>query len=326
MTAIDSFGYKMSDGVIPMTFTYNEISAILKTHFKSCEYELRAIGNHELNRHYVFEVIDEDDNAYVMKFYYKEVSFEREYASLKLLELSPVKTATVLASGNLNMQIYWILIDKLPGELFENRRFGMAREELNQAYFAMGREMALIHTCRSFDFYGSWNMYGDSYNNIKTFRESFIKSRNFDIEAILTSTLPNQREVMEAIETMKNQYDILYNLEGSVLCHRDFDGRNVLIDKINGKYNVTATLDFEHAIPFHRSWDFVNMHHKYFIDDPVGMDAFYEGYRSICEVEPLHGQLLSFYLLCIGIQICSWAFNRSLSYYDKGLKLIRENR
>lgn len=308
-----------------MQFSYDEITSLLNKSYKEDRYSLKAIGNHELNRHYVFLVSDTSNNEYVMKFYYKKISFEREYASLRLLEGKNVHTAKCLAYGHYK-DVYWILINKIEGDLFENMRFGMSQNELNSAYYSMGEELANIHAAYSFDFFGSWDMNGNSYEHIKTYKESFLKSRDFDVRLIMNNPLPHKEELIDAIQVMESKYFLLDDLSESCLCHRDYDGRNILVKKEGDKFVVTASLDYEHAIPFHYSWDFLNMHHKYFLNDEIGKEHFYTGYESVRNVPRLSGDLLSFYLLCIGIQICSWAYNRSLSYYEKGLKLIRTYR
>jgi len=86
------------------------------------------------------------------------------------------------------------------------------------------------------------------------------------------------KEDISKIETLLNQYGFLFPGEDQThLVHGDYDPTNILVDKIEGQWKITAILDWEFAHSGSTLCDVANMlryaHHM----PPIFEDAFLQG-------------------------------------------------
>jgi len=284
---------------------------------------IKAIGNHELKRNLVYLLTDEDGCSSVLKVYFRKNRRNREIASLKLLEKSSVKCPKIINYGYLKNDIEWMLSEYIEGEPFDKIIHNINTEDKLMIFEQMGEELGKLHSFRKFDFFGNWDEYGNSIDNISSYKEAFIKRAEITINNLLSRELPDKSLHKKSIVTLRKTYDVLDNVKKSRLCHNDFDGRNILINKKDNIWNLSSVIDFEQCLPWDKDFDLAILFHKYFLNNEEYKKSFFKEYKKYYEMSTELDEKMICYLLFIGICICSWAYENANDYYVEGKKILQ---
>lgn len=304
-------------------FTYEQLISIINTIIGIKDFKIIPIGNHELKRHLVYLIISDTIKPMVIKFFYKTNRRNREIAACKTLLNSGVKCNRVVDFGSLSDGTEWLLSDYIEGGNFEAIRNNIPYENQLSIFTEMGVELGRIHSIKKFDFFGNWDQECRSIDNIKTCKESFIKTMEYSINELSQQVLPDSDILGRAVDKIRGNYNILDDIKESHLRHNDFDGRNILVKKEKDKWVLNGVIDFEQSTPGNIDMDAAGLYHKYFLENNEFEKAFFEGYRRYSKLSPDFKEKLPFYLLSNGITICSWAYSIVPEYYKEGIKLVR---
>lgn len=287
------------------------------------DFNIIPVGNHELNRHLVYLIKPVSSEPLIIKFYYKKNRRNREIAALKLLAVSTVKCPKIIKYGELEDSTEWLLSDHIEGHTFERVKNSIPYHEQLKIMEEMGHELGKIHSYKAFDFFGNWDEYGNSIDYIRDCTVNSIISMEYAVREVKQQDLPDRGLLDKAVIKIRNNYHILDDIKESRLRHNDFDGRNILVKQKGGEWALTAVIDFEQSMPGNIDMDIAGLYHKYFLDNTDYEKAFFRGYNEYRKVSPGFYDRLGFYLLCIGVTICSWTYGPAPDYYKEGLRLVR---
>lgn len=283
---------------------------------------IKAIGNHELKRNLVYLLTDDYGASSVLKVYFRKNRRNREIASLRLLEKSSVKCPKLINYGYLKNDTEWMLSEYIEGEPFDKIIDKIDIENKLIIFEQMGEELGKLHSFKKFDFFGNWDEYCNSIDNICSYKEAFIKRAEVTINNLLSRELPDKSLHKKSIECLKKMYDILDDVKNSRLCHNDFDGRNILINKKYNIWNLSSVIDFEQCLPWDKDFDLAILFHKYFLNNKEYKKSFFKEYKKYYDMNTELDEKMICYLLFIGICICSWAYENANDYYIEGKKIL----
>lgn len=283
---------------------------------------IKAIGNHELKRNLVYLLTDDYGASSVLKIYFRKNRRNREIASLNLLEKSSVKCPKIINYGYIKNDTEWLLSEHIEGEPFDKIIHNINTEDKLMIFEQMGEELGKLHSFKKFNFFGNWDECGNSIDNIYSYKEAFIKRAEITINNLLSRELPDKLLHKKSIESLKKMYDILDDVKNSRLCHNDFDGRNILINKKDNIWNLSSVIDFEQCLPWDKDFDLAILFHKYFLNNKEYKESFFKEYKKYYDMNTELDEKMICYLLFIGICICSWAYENANDYYIEGKKIL----
>jgi Ser/Thr protein kinase RdoA (MazF antagonist) len=187
----------------------------------------------------------------------------------------------------------------------------------------MGIELGKIHSYRTFDFFGEWDENGNSIGNVNQYMVFFQSYAESCAAEIHMQQLPERNLLDRAILFLRDNYSVMKGIKESRLCHNDFNGRNVIVEESLEGWKVKGIIDFEQCVPGNREIDIAMLYHTYFLNDSSLERAFLKGYSRYLNIEREFYSRLNYYLLYIGVYICSWAYARAPEYYMEGIELIK---
>ncbi len=305
-----------------MDYTQEDMRKIISDIFDSNQCRIMPIGNHDLNRHLVYKVMLPSD-TYVIKFYYKWNRRNREIAAHKVLEsYSEVKLPKLINYGVLEDGREWMAYEFVEGHMLDEVQPDLDVYELECLFEEMGEQLGKIHGSKQFDYFGDWDENGKSLHDITSFKQCFIRRQESHVQTLRKFALPEKRMLEAAIALMREFYCILDPIHESRLCHRDFDGRNILVIKGRLKWEISAVIDFEQSSPYYTGSDIVNLYRKYFIDSPNLERAFFTGYERFHKLDPYFVSLKDYMLLSLGVAICSWSYDDARPHYYEGIRIL----
>jgi Ser/Thr protein kinase RdoA (MazF antagonist) len=305
-----------------LQFTEKEISEQVEAIMHQQVMELQSMGNHHLKRHLVYKVTLELGEVVVYKIYYKTDRRIREIATLKKLSGSQVRSPALLKYGNMADGTEWLLMTALEGVTFEQVQSFIDPANQLRIFTAMGEELGKLHRFATFDFYGDWDEEGRPQGVKPDYGIRVQKVLEYYGQEIERQGLQEKELLLNAIDLLKEHADLLMNGKEFRLIHNDFDGRNVLVHQKDGEWVLSGVIDFEGSCPGNSEKDFVNLYHKYFLDDPTAEQAFLAGYLQYCPVDDAFYSRIPVYMLNHGIGICSWANEQAPDYYLEGVALV----
>lgn len=285
---------------------------------KACE--IKECGHIDLRRNKVYRICSKSD-CYVIKFYYKAHKQVRE---LNTLNYYKSHDFSVLKHGSFE-SYEWSIYPYIKGEVMEDVYLDLSSEEKKSLFYELGREMARFHNCAKFDFFGDW--IDGKYSSISAYKDFIISDTERIIANIERSTLKPYELLNDAIIEIRSLYDTIETMEYATLCHRDLDGRNILISR-EGDIQILTFLDFEKSVRFNPTYDIINLYRKYFYKDLSLVEPFYNGY---CEIKPLPKDFIKafrFNLVRMGLDLASWSLDVSESFYLETiayLKIVMED-
>ncbi len=292
------------------------VSRLLKT-----KTQLLPIGNHELKRHQVYKVVTAKKN-YVFKFYYQSNYCDREIATLKLLADEEILAPKLVSYGKFDGDREWMMIEFLDGvPLFKVMKH-LKEDNLREIYQAMGEELGKLHQIH-FEFFGDWKDDCSPVNEFIDLKSAFIKRGERVFRIVNEGNIENADVIKKAYDLLMSNLDVLEHAKEAVLCHLDYDTRNILVKRVEGRWKFSTMLDFEHTIPYDRIADFTHLYIKDFKDDPKYKVDFIRGYNKYHQLE-MDQEKFNLYLLYHALNICSWAYDIAPDYYELGLNLLKD--
>ena len=286
--------------------------------------EVIPIGNHELKRHLVYRVKNKNGVMGVIKLYYKKNRWNREVASLRFLEGSGVKAPKILKFGKLEDGTEWLFMEHKEGEVFTKVKDAMSEDNVKEIYGAMGEQLGKIHSLKTFDFFGNWDENGNSIDNIKDFSVIFRKNVNAVFKELFDQHLEEEPLQRQCAEILKGKLNLVDDVKVAQLHNGDFGERNILVKKVDNKWELSALIDFEHCVPYDRDSEIIDCYYKLLDENQKFADAFKLGYEKYMKFSNDLEKKKELYELYSGLSICSWAKIQAPDYYREGIKILKK--
>ena len=130
-------------------------------------------------------------------------------------------------------------------------------------------------------------------------------------------------EIKRAIMVIRKEYDNIRVLKEGRYCHRDLDGRNIIIKmSIEEGLTLESFLDFEKTVIYNEYYDIVNLYRRYFLVEPKLIPHFFKGYTSVLQVDDSFNKELRFNLYRLGIDLCSWSKTLSDKFFEHTIEYL----
>ncbi len=287
----------------------------------------RPVGNHDLERNYVFHLYDNWGFNAIFKIFNKKNRWNREVAALKTFRGSSIQTPRMLDFGIFDDGVEWTLIEFFEGIAFENISNQLSSEEIESIYYDMGIELAKIHESRQFDFFGNWDRNGNGIDCYRSFRDYFSTLFR-SIEFCINGTSHTEQELIDSsINYIWHNMAIIDSVIEPKLCHNDFSSRNVIINResTTGKYFLSSIIDFEQCLPSDPDKDLLYALYHAKMKSPESAAALLSGYKSLRQPSEFLFAKEAFYEIYNGLYIISWSKNSAPAHYEEGMELLRKN-
>ena len=108
----------------------------------------------------------------------------------------------------------------------------------------------------------------------------------------------------------------------SVITHRDFSFRNIMVDEDR---NITGVIDFEHAIPDDPCIDICTMIQTPMFDEKEVFDSFKKRYSKVRKFPQNFIDNKRYYYLITGLYMCSKYTSRDTKDLVRGFNLIKDS-
>ena len=298
----------------------NEVKYIVANELKTNVIDIVPCGNHDLNRNLVYRVFVAEA-SYIVKVFYKTLKIDRELQVIPLFAKdNPLR---VLANGVMDNGYEWLIYNYVEGWLLDHIIDDLDLDQLRLLFYQIGKRTAQFHAIKTFDYFGDWQV--DKQSPINAYQAFIINDCERMAENILSQDLSSFDCLVEAIDKMRSEYENIRNLKFGRLCHRDLDGRNILI-KVNltEGLKLEAFLDFEKCVVFNEYYDIIGFYRRYFINQPKLIEPFFKGYREVLDVDDSFNKELKFNLYRAGIDICSWARFVSEEFFSDTIKYLEK--
>ncbi|HAS73579.1 MAG TPA: hypothetical protein DCS67_05490 [Clostridiales bacterium UBA8960] len=292
---------------------------IFREYIKEDVIEIMPCGNHDLNRNWVYKVTT-DQQKYIIKLFYKPNKRIRELTVVPMLEaINPLR---VIHTGEWTSGHEWIIYNHIEGWLLDHIIDEMDLDQRRYIFNKIGHMTALFHALNTFDHFGDWNF--EKQSPVMDYKQFVISDCERMIENIKNQNLPDMDILNKAIEIVRAEYENIRNLKVARLCHRDLDGRNILI-KVSASegLKLEAFLDFEKTVMGNEYLDIIGFYRRYFMDEPKLIEHFFAGYESVLPIDESFNQELRFNLYRAGIDICSWALDVSDTFYYETVNYLK---
>ena len=298
----------------------DEVKCIVANELKTNVKEIVPCGNHDLNRNLVYRVFVEE-TSYIVKVFYKKHKIDRELQVIPLFEKdNPLR---ILAKGVMDNGYEWLMYNYIDGWLFDHIIDDLDLDQLRILFYQIGKKTARLHTIKTFDFFGDWQ--ADKQSPLSEYKSFIINDCERMAENILSQDLSEFKCLVVAIDKMRCEYENIRDLKVGRLCHRDLDGRNILIKvSLTDGLKLEAFLDFEKCVVFNEYVDIIGFYRRYFIDQPKLIEPFFRGYREVLDIDDSFNSELKFNLYRAGIDICSWARDVSEEFFKDTLKYLEK--
>lgn len=296
----------------------DQIKKIIKEVFLEPVISIRECGNHDLNRNYVYQVMTEKRNL-IIKFYYKPNKRLREENALKHIKHSKLK---IIRVGETSEGTEWSIYNFIQGEILDMLFDSMTTIEVQNVFFEIGQDMGLLHSSKDFDYFGDWLI--EKQSRVEQYQNFIIK----DTERIINNLrfLPEEDQFIlnYAISVVREEYENIRELKFGRLCHRDYDGRNIIVKKnYGGNYHLSGILDFEKCVVFNEHYDIIGLYRKYFLNKPELIQPFFNGYSKYMNVDNSFNKEFRFNLFRMGLDLCSWSKLVSDSFYEEVFQYLK---
>jgi serine/threonine protein kinase len=297
----------------------DEINNIIMDAFHESVISIRECGNHDLNRNYVFQVMTEQNRNLIIKFYYKANKRLREANALKHIEHSALRIERM---GETFDGTEWSLYNYIKGEMLETLIPIFTDDDSKKIFFEIGWDMGMLHSSKQFDYFGDWLK--EKQSPVEQYQSFIIKDTERIINNLRFLPEEDQSILAYAIKAVREEYEHIRVLKVGRLCHRDYDGRNIIIDQNSeGEYHLNGILDFEKCVVFNEHYDIVGLYRKYFLYKPELIKPFFDGYTQKMSIDSSFETEFRFNLFRMGLDLCSWSKRVSESFYDEVFQYLK---
>lgn len=306
-------------------FSYSdkEVESSISTIIGKCV-QVTPIGNHHLKRHLVYLVRDKYEVLGVFKLYYKKDRWRREVGTLKLLGEANIKCPRIIKYGKFVDDTEWLFMSYVDGKVFEKVRDYISDENLKEIYLEIGEELSKIHRIKTFKCFGTWDENCNLTNVEDDFVVRFRKNSNKLIEETLNQHLQEEELQRKAGERIRELYYLVTEVKEGNICNGDIGDRNILVEKIEGKWKLAAFIDFEHTLSYDKDSDLIAYYCRLNDKNKKMAENFRVGYEKNMEISKELYKKRELYDLYDGIGICSWAKLQAPDYYLEGVELLKK--
>lgn len=210
------------------------------------------------------------------------------------------------------------------GEVFEKVRDEILEENLKEIYLEIGDELSKVHRIKTFNFFGTWDENCNPVNVEDDFGVRFRKKSNKLIEETLNQHLREEDLQRKAGERIKELSYLVNGVKEGNICNGDFGDRNILVKKVEGKWKLSAFIDFEHTFSYDRDSDLIPYYCKLNDKNKEMAEYFRVGYEKNMEINKGLYEKRELYDLYDGIGTCSWAKVQAPDYYLEGVELLKK--
>lgn len=304
-------------------FADNEIILFIKSIISNVE-DITPIGNHQLKRHQVYR-LKVQDKILVLKLYHIANKWSRELSALKILATSDSNVPIVKDHG-IEKDIEWLLYDYTDGIILNNVMDELSKDNLKDIIYDAGQQLGKIHSYKIFDNYGRLSPDLTYYMKYDRYSDYF----SHEIQRVFKNVDKFQHKECKLIEESKYRLLKLYSKLDEMnikarLCHNDYDGRNILVDKRAEKYNIKKIIDFEQSDIGDSDRDIIFSHTRLCRDNKEFIKIFDKGYSKYCDVNPAIIEAKTrIYNLLRGLSICGWAQVVDPKHYQEGIQILRD--
>lgn len=286
--------------------------------------QAKPIGNHKLKRHMVYLVKDRNEILGVLKLYYVKDRWSREVGTLKILGEANIKCPRIIKYGKLSDETEWLFMSYVDGEVFEKVRDDISEENLKEIYLEIGEELSKIHRVKTFKFFGTWDENCKPINVDDDFEVRFRKKSNKLIEETLKQHLLEEGLQRKAGDRIRELSYLVAGVKDGNICNGDFGDRNILVKKVQGKWQLLAFIDFEHTFSYDRDSDLIGYYCKLNDKNKEMAENFRVGYEKNMDINKDLYKKRELYDLYDGIGTCSWAKLQAPDYYLEGVELLKK--
>ena len=280
------------------------------------------IGHHDLNRHIVYRVDTEGKPSVILKLFYIKNRWNREVATLKLLTNSDIKIPKLIKYGILSNGTEWLISQCIGGVPLDTVIDWIPMDNQKTIYGDIGRELGKIHAYQRFIFFGNWDENGNSLDHNLDFRTIFIRRVNSVFDQLFNQCLPEGSLHRKAADLMTKNLPLIETVTESRLCHNDFNTRNIMVNKVGDLWRVEGIIDFEQSFPWDKDIDLVYFYYLLFNQNRELWEEFIRGYKEFSSFNMDFYDKVNFYLLYMGLYICSWSYKPAPNYYKQGVRLL----
>lgn len=276
-------------------------------------------GNHDLKRNYVYRVQLETKQI-IIKFFYKPFKSIRELQTVPIFET--YNALKILGYGKSKMGFDWIVYNFLEGVLLDQLLPELSETSKVKIFNRIGQQTAHLHQIKAYPYFGDWVAWKQS--DLESYETFMVQDTERMIYNLKLQDLERNPVIAAAINNLRDEYKNICALNAGRLCHRDLDGRNILVESQNTSIHF---LDFEKCVVFNPHFDIIGFYRRYFLESPQFIKPFITGYKSVLDLDEGFNKELRFNLYRVGIDICSWArfvsdqyFIETLTYLEKLLE------
>lgn len=306
-----------------LNYSDKQIKTIVITLLKR-DVEVVPIGNHELKRHLVYTIKNNDEIIGVFKLYYRKNRWNREVASLRFLEGKGIKVPKILDLGNFEDGTEWLLMSYIEGEVFSKVKDEISEDNIRELYVSIGEELGKIHSLKTFDFFGDWDEKGNSTKNIKSFSLYFKNRVDQALKELFDQHLEEEPLQRKAAELLKTMMPLVEEVKEAHLSNGDFGERNILVKKIDNTWKFSGLIDFEHSVPKDRDSELISCYYKLLEENSRFAEGFKDGYERYMKFSNNLEKKKALYEIYEGLDICSWAKVQAPDYYWEGIKILKK--
>lgn len=278
--------------------------------------KIEAIGNHYLERNSVYKI----DDKKIVKFYSEDRTWEREIKALNFInEKSELYPQIIDNSGE--DEIRWIEFSILKGSIYKDIEQEIAENLKSSFYYEMGINHAQLHKMNELDQYYDWATSSSSYKEYNSYREfETDKNRRRGLIALKKANNINKDLLNNAYAKMLEKELLLDCCKKFSICHNDYSERNIIVNIDNKDLRITGIIDFELSYPSSIESDVSRTLFAIYFSEYK--EDYLKGYKSIIKLNGNFDKLLDYYLLAMGLEVCSWSYDKDKSYYDYALKIL----
>ncbi len=299
---------------------YDETKMLFKAKFGTEVLECVSWGNHDLNRNLVYKVSLANE-SFIIKIFLKPNKAIREKNVVSLL--TPFNHLKIIDQGMFDSGQEWIIYNYVEGWVLEHIIDDLDLDQLRNLFYQLGHTLAKIHTVQGYDYFGDWH--DENHCGLDQYKTFMIQDTERLIQNLYKADLPNKEVLDPCVQIVRAEYPSIRTLNCGRLCHRDLDGRNIIVGFEHSlDLRIKSIIDFEKTIVFNEYFDIVGLYKKYFIKEPKLMTWFFKGYEDILAIGDDFNQELKFNLFRLGIDISSWSYDFSKSYYEETIAYLKE--
>ncbi|SHJ16440.1 Phosphotransferase enzyme family protein [Dethiosulfatibacter aminovorans DSM 17477] len=273
---------------------------------------IHPIGNHRLGRNYVY-LIKKNEMELVVKVSISQKKWHNEIISYKLLK--GLEFIPEIYETGKTRDLYYLISKKIEGKMLDEVWFRKSFREQIKISGMLGKTLAQIHDWKSFNHYNSW----EDKSNIDIVKDRESRDKNI-VRRLATCNLLDHMTIRMGIAALPEFREKLENKK-SVIAHRDFSFRNILV---NDENEVTGVLDFEHTIPDDPSMDICTILQTSMFDNERLFNSFIKGYTSVKDFPENFINNKSYYYLITGLYMCSKYDIRREGEILRGISLIKK--